>query len=244
MIESGLLKTILDSHGVRLSGEPIIYSEQPDHVYLYIHVSRDSSNRQVPSNMSLKALHESLLEHGISADFLIFDSKSQDVEAGLRATLLHSFGGDVRNAFLSIAKNNVRVWIDPKRQLSEATWREISKKATIFLSQLDLELDSIALVTGENLPGALVLLRAIRQLAPVAIPHLRDHLLEKGFSVPSEDWVKRRLDNIRRNGRIVRLQDGSYVLSLRCIRELGTEKNKRSPDITRLLALNRSGRYS
>ncbi|MDE3022424.1 MAG: hypothetical protein KGI54_11255 [Pseudomonadota bacterium] len=244
MINPDAIKEILGHYEIQLCGEPILYAEQPDHVYLYIQVNRNSVNRQVPSNASLKAARELLLERGVTVDFLLFDGATRNAEAGLRATLLHAFGADIRNAFLSIDGKSVHVWVDPKRQLTEAIRKDMSQKAKAFLSQLDLQLVSLASVVGENVPGTFVLLRAIRQLSPVDVKILKTHLLEKGFTVPSDDWVMRRLDAIRKTGRVVRLQNGTYVLALRCIRELGTEKNRRSPDVARLLALNRLGRYS
>lgn len=244
MVNNDLLQMILNQYQIEISGAPILNAEQPDHIYLYVHVKRNSANRQVPSNTKLHAAKKSFIEQGVTVDFLLFDDSMRDTEAGLRATLLHAFGGDIRNVFLSIDGKIAHVWVDPKRQLNDAIKRDMSQKAIAFLSQLDLELGVLASVVGENLPGTLALLKAVRQVAPVNATELKSYLLGRGFIVPSEDWTMRRLDTIRKAGRLVRLKNGKYVLSLRCIKELGTEKNKRSPDIARLLALNVKSRYS
>lgn len=237
MIDRAAIQAILDQHHIQLSGEPIQHGEQPNHAYFFVSVERDRDNRQVPSNAKLKAVGELFLGSGLTVDFLLTDGATRDAEAGLRATVLHAFGNDVRNVFLTVDGQAAHVWIDPKRQLSDVVQKEISNKATIFLRELDLQLSSLTSMKGENLPSSFAVLRAIRQLAPVDAADLSLYLSEKGFSVPSIDWLNRRLDGVRKAGRIVRLGTGKYVLTLSCIRELGTKKGRHSPDILRLLAL-------
>lgn len=243
MISRVAIQEILNEHCIQLSGEPVQYGEQPNHIYLFVLIERDRANRQVPSNAKLKAAREAFLAKEVTVDFLLFDAAASDAEAGLRATLLHAFGNYVRNVFLTVERRAASVWIDPKRQFDDVVRKEMSTKAELFLSELDLRLNSLTSLTGENLPGPYAMLRAIRQLAPVDLEGLSTHLKEKGFSIPSVDWVNRRLDALRKSGQVVRLGTGRYVLALSCIRALGTKRNRQSPDISRLLALAVARRY-
>lgn len=208
--------------------------------YVFVEVVRDRENKQKPSNLSLRAVKQQLAESGFNVEFLLADQIGKDLEIGLRATLLMAFGNELRNVFLSIEKRRGKVWIEPKTQFGERVERAISKTIEIYLSNVDVTLESLIRTTDENLPSILACLNRIKLHAPVTQTVLLRDLVSRGFTVPSEDWLKRRLDTIRRAGKIVRLSDGGYVLTLASLRALGTLKNgSKSPDVTRMLALAR-----
>jgi hypothetical protein len=141
---------------------------------------------------------------------------------------------------MSVEGKSAVVWLEPKKVLDEATRRSIDAKINIYIAGFDLRLGSISITTGENLPSVLASLGIIRQIAPAEATTLKEAFQRAGFSVPSVDWLNRRLDVMRKSGKIVRLEDGRYTLSLRSLRELGTAKNGRtSPDVSRMLALVR-----
>ncbi|TDM06121.1 MAG: hypothetical protein C4K60_15850 [Ideonella sp. MAG2] len=135
------------------------------------------------------------------------------------------------------------VWIDAKRSLDEDHRLAISERLGLFLSSFALSLSSLTQLGEGNAPGKLALLRQIRASAPVTAEELREKLTRKGLSVPSADWLTRRLDVLRKASEVVRLGDGSYVPSAATIRALGTTLHGRSsPDVSRLLALARGKR--
>lgn len=233
---------LLAEHGITIAGS-LIQDTHPDGRYfVVVPVTRDGDNKQVPSNRALVAARDALAVGGQAVEFLLTDLQSQDVEAGLRATLMHSFGADIRNVFMSTSANGVHVWYEPKRVLEDSVKKLIADKARAFLRQLDLTLSSLVSTVGERLPSTLPLLRAIRQTAPARLEAVEAKLVADGFVVPSTDWLTRRMDALRRGQKVLRSEAGLYSLSLSSIRALGTRKDRNSPDISRLLALARHSR--
>lgn len=183
-----------------------------------------------------------LAEQGVGVEFLLTDAHAQDVEAGLRATLLHAFGGSVRNVFASVQGPKASIWIEPKHQLAEDELSAIKNRASKFLDEVGVRLEFLTTTVDENLPSVYLCLRVIRQHAPIDPLKLTELLRVRGFVIPSDDWLLRRLDAMRRSGRLVRQDGGRYSLTLAALRDLGTVKGRSSPDISRLLALARRGR--
>lgn len=223
--------------GVPVSGVAIRDSEGDGIYYVFVEVRRDTRGRQEPSNAALDVARATLGDMGATVDFILTDGTMRDAEAGLRATLLHSFGGSVRNSFLSTRTRDGFVWIVPKRALNETELDEISAKARLFLEDVGLTLRQITTTTGENLPSRTRCLAMLKQASPATSPQLAELLREQGFVVPSDDWMTRRLDVLRKSGQVVRMRSGRYAVSLAALRGLGTVKGRASPDITRLLAL-------
>lgn len=228
---------VLEQEGISVVGKVIRDSVGSDHSFVYIPVSRNAEGHQVPSNRSLLHARAMLKERGIAVEFILNDAQSQNIEAGVRATLLHAFGDDIRNVFLSVGRGNADVWVEQKRPFDDVMRAAVAKKATIFLTEVELELRALLFTNDENLPGKLALLKAIRLTAPAANVHLKAELLKRGFSVPSDDWLKRKLETLRKSDSIIRLASGSYVLPTKSFDSLGTVRQGRSPDVTRLLAL-------
>jgi hypothetical protein len=239
MLNSNEITAFLQERNIVVSGVPIKDKEIENRFFIFTAVSRDSENRQIPSNKKLDEARQQLAEHSVIIEFLLTNPQSRDIEAGLRATLLHSFGNDLRNIFLSLEKSKASIWLDPKRNLETGTLKLIEEKSRIFLKEFEIEIQSVSLTTNENLPGLLISLRAIRQTAPVDLPTLSQELVRRGFTVPSEDWLRRKLDQMRKTGKVARLEDGRHVLTLSSLRELGTVKGRSSPDVQRMLAIAR-----
>ncbi|MEO6280064.1 hypothetical protein [Roseateles sp.] len=210
--------------------------------FVRIAVRRDAENKQRPSNRLLIDIKAALKDAGHDVEFLLSDSLGVDVEGGLRATLMHAFGPEVRNVFLSLQGSVGNVWVESKRALSESALNAIRGRAKIYLAELTLELGAFALTNAENVPSDTVVLKVLRQIAPATTEQVVQLLVERGFDVPSDDWMKRRLDALRKVGKIVWLTQGKFACSLNATRALGTIKGRGSPDISRLLALARKGR--
>ncbi len=210
--------------------------------FVFVSVSRDSANKQVPSNRTLRQISEEALRAGISVEFVLTDSRQLDVEAGLRATLLHSFGQLIRNVFLQLERGRAIVWIDPKVEIEERAIAAMEEKASLCLKQVGFEFLEIASTKNESLPSKLVCLRAIRLMSPVLAGDLIKKLKSDGFVVPSDEWMNRRLDALRKSGQIVRETTGRYMLTLAGLQGLGSRKDRNSPDVARMLAVARNGR--
>ncbi len=232
----------LDEVRIHSSGT-IFRDEGTDGVYFVpVEVARDSENRQTPSNLRLKEVRDRLAVGGIKIEFLLSDPRTRDIEGGLRATLLHRFGDSLRNVFLSLEKSQGIVWLDTKHVLNDSELFEIKRHGTIYLDGVDIKIQALLSTSGSNLPSNLVCLDLIRRFSPISMSHLKSELVDRGLTVPSDDWLARRLDALRKLGKVVRLTDGSYALTILALRELGTVKGQRSPDVARLLAVARGGR--
>ncbi|NDU92824.1 MAG: hypothetical protein G3I10_09505 [Ferrovum sp.] len=235
------IETLLQQMEITVAAAIIEDSSAPGHYFVRVAVTRDARNRQKPSNKKLNEARQTLAKAGFGVDFLLNDSQTQDIEAGLRATILHGYGAQIRNVYMSTRGKSANVWLDPKRTLDQAILKKIGDSSKRYLSVFGIDLGSLAITTGQDLPGVLPCLRTLRQIAPADIPDLSNKLVQRGFKVPSDDWLKRRLDLMRRSGQVLRVEGSRYVLTMEGIRKLGTTKNRTSPDIARLLALARGG---
>lgn len=233
---------VLNRLNIPVIGSIISDSNRTGHYLIRVSVERNDKNHQTPSNRELEAARVAIRELGSTVEFLLTDHQAQDIEAGLRATLLHEFGNEIRNVFFSANQGSGFVWIEQKRELSGKVREQMERKATVYLDLFDLKLVSLSYTTDENLPSKLAILNVIRRFAPINSGDLRAVLVERRFIVPSDDWLNRRLDTMRKSASIVRLSNGTYVLSLESIHNLGTVKSGKSPDVSRLLALARKSR--
>lgn len=223
--------------GIPISGTAIRSAEGDNFYYVFVEVHRDARGRLVPSNAKLMATKAYFQEKGYLIDFLLKDATVRDAEVGLRATLLYSFGELLRNSFLAFQANEAFVWVDPKRQLTEHELNEVGRKAKVFLDDVGLKLSQITTTWGENLPSKTICISVLRQAAPATTEELVGLLRGAEFIVPSKNWMTRRLDALRKAGLVVRMRSGRYTLTLQALKGLGTVKGRRSPDISRLLAL-------
>jgi hypothetical protein len=241
MNDATIIETILNKSEISLSSSIIPDGYESRRFYVFVDIKRDGNNLQIPSNYKLSNAGNALKELGIEVDFILTDAHQQDIEAGIRASLLHSFGDTIRNAFLSTDKQTAYIWMVPKGHVSETDLSVIHKKLTVYLDLVGFKLGSIYLTNKENLPTKTVCCRNLRKIAPADLTKLRDTLRAEGFTVPSDSWMSHMADNLRKNGLIVRLHNGSYALSFEGLRALGSSKTRKSPDIFRLLDLARSG---
>lgn len=237
MLDDAAVQKLLSDASPSVHGSVVSDVNRKGHFYVFVEVGRDKENKQVPSNFLLHNVKRQMEAYGVAVDFVLLDARQRDAESGLRATVLHSFGEYIRNIFLSTANTDAIMWLDAKRGLDSEIKEAVSEKARVFLTEVGFDLKSVETTNGGNLPSRTACLRVVRASAPVSIATLDAQLRDRGFTVPSTDWLTRRLDSMRRAGLVVRLQTGEYVLSLASIRAMGTSKNRRSPDIERLLAL-------
>lgn len=239
--DESLIREEISAAGVTSVGR-ISSSDTERPVYFAtVVVERDSDGKQKPSNRTLKAVRDALLAKGVLLEFLLRYENSEEVEAGLRATLLHSHIDQIRNAFFSFDAGRAHLWIEPKQALEQTAINAMIERAEAYLQLFDIRLGSTSITSDEVLPTKLSMLIAIRQLAPVTLTALAMELKSRGYEVPSSDWLLRKLDLIRKEGGLVRLASGEFALTRQSLHALGTAKNRQSPDISRLLALARRG---
>lgn len=234
---SDVIARILSKHSILPTGDKVADPDGKGLTYIFVEVGRDSKNRQVPSNAVLKTVQDELSRRRKKVEFILVDARSRDLETGLRATILSRHGSDVRNVYMSVVGKKVSVWIEPKRRLSDAKVAAIKSLAGVILEAAGLVVDAVILTTGAGLPSRTVCLQQLRLLSPANPTAVADALKARNLRIPSEDWMKRRLDSMRKRGDTVRNPDGKYSLSATALRNLGTKKDRTSPDIRRLLEI-------
>jgi hypothetical protein len=227
--------------GVDTAGSIIEDNVNENHYFVYVSVTRDAENKQSPSNRQLRKAQDLIEPQGLTVEFLLSDAASHNIEGGLRATILHAFGGEIRNVFLSVDNRKAFIWLDQKKELDEDILIEVERKIRLYLDALDVEFGALLTTSNGNLPGKLACLNAIRQLAPVSPADLQAELIRRDFKVPSEDWLMRRLDLLRKSRQVIRLSNAKYVLSQVTLANLGTSRSRNSPDVSKMLALARMG---
>lgn len=207
----------------------------------FVEVSRNADGHQKPSNLRLRRVAEDLAAYDVLVNFVLNDVSNMDLEAGLRATLIHAFPDFVRNAFLTLEADGGVVWVVPKGDAIRNSMDDISGRIAIYLENAGIRLSEVRLTVDENLPSRTAILNELRIAAPATQEVLAERLASKGFSSPPLDYLSRHLDALRKTSFVVRRKDGNYCLAANALKVLGTVKKRSSPDITRLLDLARRG---
>ncbi|SEJ24256.1 hypothetical protein SAMN04244579_03630 [Azotobacter beijerinckii] len=237
----------LVSEGFNVIGVVEQVSSEMAGFFAYIRMTWRDDGAQSPSNLKMIKEKEYFLRQGIALEFIVSDEFAGNAEAGLRAQLLANYSDYVRNSYLSLGQDEARVWIDPKPGIGNV-FTEIEGSVRRYLEGLKIGNVSVLLTVDDNLPSDFLLLRLLRQSAPISLELFCDAIVGKGFTVPSLDWLRRKLDAHRRKGYVVWLKgEGNlphqYALTLKALKALGTEKRRSSPDVNRLLAIASRAKY-
>ena len=234
------LRQILKEQGIELRGDPISDPSGNGEILVGISFYRDSNGKVLsPTYQSLNQAKEQLLALGMKIKFLLYSDQFLDLEAGLRATLLGAFPQDVRNAFAAPVGPGVVVWIDPKVDRARESGHLIEETISEYFARVKMPVRSVHWLPDVNLPGKVALLKTLRIIAPAAQEQISQALQAKGFVIPSPEWLARTLDKHRKAGDIILVSDLRYALPLTALRSLGSSRNGSSPDISRMLALNK-----
>ena len=238
---------LLTERGLRLSGPSVTRDSDSNDIFAFVEIDRDDKGHQKPSNIRLNEIRDELealdelADQKFKINYILNDISGHDLALGLRATLLNACPDQVRNAFLTIEKGNAVVWIVPKTESAREKIEEITTRVRTYLENAKVTLQDIKFTTDEKLPTRTAILNELRIASPATIEMLVERLSAKGFSIPSTDYANRHLDALRRSGQVIRRKDANYCLTADALKILGTAKQRRSPDITRLLDLARRG---
>jgi len=239
MSEIEQVTTTLLSKGIPVLGK-IIQNPSTAHGYFaQVQLTRSPDGTKSPSGRALALARSSLLDLGYAIDFILIDEGSRNIEESLRASLLSSFPDNVRNSFFSPDENGPQAWIEFKKQPDTEVLPRLKEHLSKFAELFSLPGLSMTQFGEANTATKTEVLAILRQLAPADVSTLAGKLADQGFSIPSLDWVNRCLDSMRKSNLVLRRRDGCYVLTMEALRRLGTRKDRRSPDVRRLLALAR-----
>ena len=231
----------LANKGLPIDGEIVSNPSTPNGYFVPLRLKRLPGGEKSPSGRALAVARSSLLALGYTVDFILIDEETRHIEESLRASLLSSFPNDIRNAFFSPSGAQPQAWIEFKGPPDEPTIRRLDEHLRKFAEIFSLPSLSMTRLGETEAATKIEILSAIRQIAPADVPSLMNELISRGLGVPSIDWVNRRLDALRKSGHVLRRRDGAYVLTARALTQLGTHKDRRSPDVRRVLAIARRG---
>ncbi len=166
---------------------------------------------------------------------------TSSIEAALHELLERKHPGAVSAVFISQLKiTPVSVWIE--RNQKDETRPDLASLETVVEEFLKLyEISDYLVSEGSDLglPTNPMLLRKLKQLAPVTIEGFAASLWAAGSGVSNLRWLQLKLDTLRKHGLLFRSKTGEY-----CLTELGLGivphgKNRTSSDVERALALGR-----
>ncbi len=209
--------------------------------FVPLRLTRQADGRKSPSGITLASARSRLMALGYGIDFILIDEETRDIEESLRASLLSSFPGEIRNSYFSPGDGHPQAWIEFKRSPDVETVSRLADHLTKFADLFSLSSLSMTPIGEANTATKIEILSAVRQLAPVDLPTLEKELASQGHDIPSRDWMNRRLDALRKGNFVLRRSDGTYVLTFHALTQLGTWKSRLSPDVRRFLALARRG---
>ena len=219
----------------------LVLDEDSRNVYAQIKITFGVDGTRKPTRKQLLSVQQKAAEQGYQLSFLLVSDAKTKFEELIRETLFLAFPDVLRNVFCSLNEKGATVWIEPKSELMTSTVREIENSARNFCEAQHVALVDCFSIADQVTPGKLAILSALRLVAPVSSDGLKQALESTGFNIPSQDWLHRKLDALRKSGVVSLTSNRNYCLPGQTLRVLGTSKNgMTSPDVTRLLALWRS----
>ncbi|UWQ55939.1 hypothetical protein [Leisingera caerulea] len=135
----------------------------------------------------------------------------------------------------------IAIWVDLPLEPSAEEKAEINSVIQNFLSQLGFKDQIVRFKKEKNYPSPTACLRVLRRNAPCSPETLTQLLQLPGFDPMTVNEIRRVLDTARRKGQVIRRGDGKYIMSLQGLMNLGSSRDRFSPDISRALALRRLG---
>jgi hypothetical protein len=241
MTDMARIAQLLRDKELPIAGEIVSNPSTPNGYFVPLRLKRLGNGGKSPSGRTLALARSSLLGLGYRIDFILIDEEARHIEESLRASLLSSFPHDVRNSFFSSGDGHSQAWIEFKGQTDAETMVRLEEHIRKFAEVFSLKDLTMIRLGDTEAATKIETLSAIRQLAPVNVATLMGELVSQGLGVPSQDWMNRRLDALRRSYLVLRRGDGTYVLTAKALTQLGTRKDRRSPDVRRFLAIARQG---
>lgn len=230
----------LEENGISLVGNLAQDATETNTFYAFIEAKQGKDGKQEPSNYKLRKISESFAEGHVSILFIIVLDDRENIQASLKSALFRFFPEIVRNVFVSSEKKDFLVWVEPKKALTEDEKNDIQLKVNEVLKVLELKPSAVKFTSSENLPTKTACLNLIRLKSPISQAGLETELANRGFHIPSEEWLSNILDNLRKSGFLLRKRNAQYALTLEGLKNAGTRKNKRSPDVTRALDITKN----
>jgi len=241
MTDVAELSSLITDAGVILTAPVMRSPYEPLKHIAFIKSYINDSGIEEPASGFLSRLKNQAEALGYDIDFVKTGGVYQDIEAAVRLTAQRTLPNVIDNCYVSIEGEKVTIWIAPKQTISKEDAEVLNRKLKSYIEGLSFNIQSIIYPSSEKTPSKWACLSYIRQKSPVGAEQITRGLQDKGFSVPSHEWMSKNLDNMRKGGLVVRMKNGSYALTLDALKIMGTAKNGRSADIRRMLDIAQRG---
>lgn len=225
-------KTILDiarEFNLPLSAKPIQSQNDPQLFQIF---SRRAVTRReqasIQSKLSDKGLRVIIENPSIEDEF----------EQALKSSLSEKFKDhvDVVGYRRNVESTSISVIYTANDKFSsEMVSDHINALADLFDVSINLSIGERALT-----PSLLQFMQLVRISAPTNCEQMQDLIVSRGYPVPPESWINHQFDNLRKKGFVSRREDRTYVFTDLGLSALGSSKSRNSPDIRRVLEMNRA----
>ena len=235
MSKSKKISDFLNNAGFDLV-EPVIEGYDGNRsCVVYLQVKHDNKGNQRPSNYKIGKIEKEINSKFGETTFVLYRQGNEDIINSIKSLLIRRFPNEVRNVFSSLNGRRVSVWIELKSVTTHEHTQVLEDAARVIIEFSGLELINFTNISEIKLPTKTACLSIIRRKSPITVSNLAIELRNKGFELPEHAWLQRNLDQWRKNGEILRQNSGTYLMTLKGLKSLGSERNRRSQDISRAL---------
>lgn len=236
MSDHDIIKSILEDGGLSPIGDPVKDPEIDGGFIAFVRFIHDGSG---PTTNIIDKAAKKIQKEGLKVKIILSSSADGQVGDFLSASLRTSIPDLDFDLTVSSSRGIAAVWVDVKQGAEEKIEQKINEFTQNFLKQVGYKDVLVRCRHLRNLPSPTACLRVLRKHSPCSPDALTQLLHLPGFDAMTSTEVRRLLDTARRKGQVVRRADGSYILSLQCLMELGSSRDRYSPDISRALVLRR-----
>ncbi|WP_306090219.1 hypothetical protein [Qipengyuania flava] len=170
------------------------------------------------------------------------DSKPNAIEQTLRQSIESNFSVLARTISLADDGSDTLILeLAETSSLAPVNSGNISRHVEGVFDALSRPLPTILLSIERLTPSSIEFLETIRIASPTMPNALHEHFVHKGFNSLTLSWVEHQLDRFRKRAFIARRDDNTYVMTLNGLNLLGSQRNRNSSDVKRVLEMARRG---
>ena len=171
-----------------------------------------------------------------------FDTKPDAIEQTLRQSIESNFSVLAKTVALADNGSDTLVLeLVETSSLAPVSAGNISQHVEGIFDALSHPLPTILISIDRLTPSSIEFLETIRIASPAMPNALHQHFVHKGFNSLTLSWVEHQLDRFRKREFITRRDDNSYVMTLNGLNLLGSQRNRNSSDVKRVLEIARRG---
>lgn len=242
MSELSLIKEYLSKKGLAYITPRMLRVGLP---VLILEVPRDrvesSASKEKTSHRQLALVSQDLGEaHGLRVIVILRDSQElDDIAASVRAVLRHHFPRFVADVHVFFETSTAAVvWVESKTIIDPEKSRELEEITKFSLAEFGVTCLAFDLVPPERPEASTVaILRAVKLHAPASLAAIRQDLERRGFASPLKKWLSHKLDAARKQGFVLRDDDGRFILTASGLEVVPWSRTASSSDVDRMLAL-------